>query len=140
MRRRGEFPRGESIRIHQLVVLHDARRVSSSLYGSQLPVLNFTLGQMGDPIVPVFLMGIHADQIHMDSARRTWLSLVPVSTSCQLTATALITLCSQGILICVGGLGMLVGSDELTDKDYTAVDKVKGDMFMLAGATLYGFS
>ena len=35
---------------------------------------------------------------------------------------------------------MLVGSDELTDKDYTAVDKVKGDMFMLAGATLYGFS
>jgi len=45
-----------------------------------------------------------------------------------------------GILICVGGLGMLVGSDQLTDKDWEAVDKVKGDLFMLAGATLYGFT
>ena len=35
---------------------------------------------------------------------------------------------------------MLVASDQLTDKDYTAVSKVKGDLFMLAGATLYGFS
>jgi len=45
-----------------------------------------------------------------------------------------------GILICVGGLGMLVGSDQLTDKDYEAVDKVKGDLFMLLGASLYGFT
>jgi len=45
-----------------------------------------------------------------------------------------------GILICVGGLGMLVASDQLTDKDYEAVNKVKGDLFMLAGATLYGFT
>ena len=35
---------------------------------------------------------------------------------------------------------MLVGSDQLTDKDYPASDKVKGDIFMLVGATLYGFS
>ena len=35
---------------------------------------------------------------------------------------------------------MLVASDQLTDKDYEAVSKVKGDLFMLAGATLYGFS
>ena len=35
---------------------------------------------------------------------------------------------------------MLVASDQLTDKDYKAVNKVKGDLFMLAGATLYGFS
>jgi len=45
-----------------------------------------------------------------------------------------------GILICVGGLGMLVAADQLTDKDYPALSKVKGDMFMLAGATLYGFT
>ncbi|KAF9646244.1 DUF914-domain-containing protein [Thelephora ganbajun] len=45
-----------------------------------------------------------------------------------------------GILICVGGLGMLVASDQLTDKDWKASNKVKGDMFMLAGATLYGFT
>jgi len=45
-----------------------------------------------------------------------------------------------GILICVGGLGMLVASDQLTDKDYPAVSKVKGDFFMLGGATLYGFT
>ena len=35
---------------------------------------------------------------------------------------------------------MLVGSDHLTDKNWEAVDKVKGDLFMIAGATLYGFS
>jgi len=45
-----------------------------------------------------------------------------------------------GILICVGGLGMLVASDQLTDKDYPALNKVKGDIFMLFGATLYGFT
>jgi len=45
-----------------------------------------------------------------------------------------------GILICVGGLGMLVGSDHLTDKNWQAVNKVKGDLFMIAGSTLYGFS
>ena len=35
---------------------------------------------------------------------------------------------------------MLVGSDQLTDKDWPAVDKVKGDLLMIGGATLYGFS
>jgi len=45
-----------------------------------------------------------------------------------------------GVLVCIGGLGMLVASDELTDKDYPAVSKVKGDIFMIIGASLYGFS
>ena len=37
---------------------------------------------------------------------------------------------------------MLVTSDQLTDidKDRKAVNKVKGDLFMLIGATLYGLS
>lgn len=35
---------------------------------------------------------------------------------------------------------MLVASDHITDKDYTAVDKVKGDLFMIFGALLYGFT
>jgi hypothetical protein len=47
---------------------------------------------------------------------------------------------SQGIFICIGGLGMLVASDHLTDKDYPALDMAKGDVFMIVGATLYGFS
>lgn len=47
---------------------------------------------------------------------------------------------SQGIVICVGGLGMLVASDELTDKDWPAMSRAKGDVFMLVGASLYGFS
>lgn len=42
--------------------------------------------------------------------------------------------------ICVTGLGLLVTSDELTDKDYPAISKVKGDIFMIVGASLYGFS
>jgi len=45
-----------------------------------------------------------------------------------------------GIVISIAGLGLLVASDEITDKDYPAVSKVKGDIFMLVGATLYGFT
>jgi hypothetical protein len=46
----------------------------------------------------------------------------------------------QGVVICVGGLGLLVVSDFVTDKNYPALNKGKGDGFMIAGATLYGFS
>jgi hypothetical protein len=36
---------------------------------------------------------------------------------------------------------MLVASDKLTtNKAHEAVNKVKGDLFMVIGATLYGFS
>ncbi|CAE6466902.1 unnamed protein product [Rhizoctonia solani] len=46
-----------------------------------------------------------------------------------------------GILICVGGMGMLIASDHLTGTgQYPASSMVKGDLFMLAGATLYGFT
>jgi solute carrier family 35, member F1/2 len=47
---------------------------------------------------------------------------------------------SQGVLICVAGLGLLVASDQITNKDWTAINKGKGDAFMILGATLYGFS
>ncbi|KAF8318755.1 DUF914-domain-containing protein [Clavulina sp. PMI_390] len=45
-----------------------------------------------------------------------------------------------GIFICIGGLGMLVASDHLTNKDYPAADRVKGDIYMIFGAFLYGFT
>ncbi|KAI8371490.1 solute carrier family 35 member SLC35F1/F2/F6 [Radiomyces spectabilis] len=45
-----------------------------------------------------------------------------------------------GVFIALCGLGMLVGSDVMTDKNYAAADAVKGDLFCLLGATLYGFS
>lgn len=45
-----------------------------------------------------------------------------------------------GALICVLGLGLLVGADQLTKKDWAAVDKGKGDAFMILGSTLYGFT
>ncbi|RDX54274.1 DUF914-domain-containing protein [Polyporus arcularius HHB13444] len=45
-----------------------------------------------------------------------------------------------GIFICIGGLGMLVASDEITDKDWPALSRAKGDVFMLVGASLYGFT
>jgi len=35
---------------------------------------------------------------------------------------------------------MLVASDEITQKSWEAVSRGKGDAFMIAGATLYGFS
>jgi solute carrier family 35, member F1/2 len=44
------------------------------------------------------------------------------------------------VLICIAGLGMLVASDHLTDKDYPALSMAKGDIFMIVGASLYGFS
>lgn len=46
----------------------------------------------------------------------------------------------KGILICIAGLGLLVSSDFLTDKNYAALDRAKGDAFMIVGATFYGFS
>ncbi|TFK51739.1 DUF914-domain-containing protein [Heliocybe sulcata] len=45
-----------------------------------------------------------------------------------------------GVLVCIGGLGLLVASDRLTDKDYPALNMAKGDVFMIVGATLYGFT
>lgn len=42
--------------------------------------------------------------------------------------------------MCIGGLGLLVVSDTLTDRNYPALNKGKGDAFMIVGATLYGFS
>jgi len=45
-----------------------------------------------------------------------------------------------GIVVCVAGLGMLVASDEITDKDWPALSRAKGDVFMLVGASLYGFT
>ncbi|KAI9451842.1 DUF914-domain-containing protein [Russula earlei] len=45
-----------------------------------------------------------------------------------------------GVFICVTGLGLLVVSDHLTNKDWAAVSKGKGDAFMILGATLYGFT
>lgn len=40
----------------------------------------------------------------------------------------------------MAGLGLLVASDQLTNKDWAAPNKGKGDAFMILGATLYGFS
>ncbi len=46
-----------------------------------------------------------------------------------------------GILICCGGLGMLVASDHITGSNGgKAADAVKGDLFALLGATFYGLS
>jgi len=45
-----------------------------------------------------------------------------------------------GVLICIGGLGMLVASDLLTDKNYSAPNRGEGDAFMIVAATLYGFT
>ncbi|KAG9201429.1 hypothetical protein G6514_005801 [Epicoccum nigrum] len=46
-----------------------------------------------------------------------------------------------GILLCIGGLGVIFGSDQLTgNNSFGASDAVKGDLFALLGATLYGIS
>jgi solute carrier family 35, member F1/2 len=47
-----------------------------------------------------------------------------------------------GILICIGGMGILLASDRIEDRDNSgrALDAVKGDLFALLAATFYGFS
>lgn len=45
-----------------------------------------------------------------------------------------------GIAICVAGLGLLVASDQITHKDYSAANMPLGDGYMILGATLYGFT
>ena len=49
-----------------------------------------------------------------------------------------------GIFICIGGMGILLGSDHLTGAtDFGPVSRsnqVKGDLFALVGATFYGMS
>lgn len=49
-----------------------------------------------------------------------------------------------GILICIGGMGVLFGSDHITGSDssghISGRTQVKGDLFALLGATFYGLA
>ncbi|PSN74143.1 DUF914-domain-containing protein [Corynespora cassiicola Philippines] len=46
-----------------------------------------------------------------------------------------------GILLCIGGMGVLFGSDHITGSNaFPGSDEVKGDLFALLGATFYGLS
>lgn len=46
-----------------------------------------------------------------------------------------------GIIVCLGGMGILFGSDHLTGNNaFPASNQVKGDLFALLGASFYGLS
>ena len=46
-----------------------------------------------------------------------------------------------GIIICIGGEGIILGSDHITGANAgVAVDPLKGDLFALLGATFYGIT
>ncbi|KAJ2308881.1 hypothetical protein IWW55_000160 [Coemansia sp. RSA 2706] len=45
-----------------------------------------------------------------------------------------------GVVVCLGGMGLLIKGDMDADKNYAAVDAVKGDIFMVVGATCYALS
>ncbi|KAJ1963697.1 hypothetical protein IWQ62_003138 [Dispira parvispora] len=45
-----------------------------------------------------------------------------------------------GVVICLVGMGLLVTADALMDRDYAGPDPLKGDLFCVLGATLYGIS
>ena len=48
---------------------------------------------------------------------------------------------TKGITICIGGMGLLVASDQISNGNNSqAKNMVLGDIFMIVGATLYGFS
>jgi solute carrier family 35 protein F1/2 len=47
----------------------------------------------------------------------------------------------QGVFICCVGMGLLVTSDQTQNSPGgPGKSMIKGDLFMIAGATLYGFS
>ena len=86
---------------------------------------------MGNPRMHVLFILVYAHALPLDPNSRTFRSCIPKQDPLQL---------SQGVMICVTGLGLLVASDQLTNKDWDAVNKGKGDAFMILGASLYGFS
>ncbi|KAJ2001762.1 hypothetical protein H4R26_003955 [Coemansia thaxteri] len=45
-----------------------------------------------------------------------------------------------GVLICLGGMGLLIKGDMDAGKNFSATDAAKGDVFMLVGATCYALS
>ncbi|CAF9905736.1 MAG: hypothetical protein GOMPHAMPRED_003346 [Gomphillus americanus] len=48
-----------------------------------------------------------------------------------------------GVLVCIGGLGILLASDHITGANQYTVDRndqIKGDLFALVGATFYGLA
>ncbi|KAJ1932672.1 hypothetical protein GGF37_006979 [Kickxella alabastrina] len=45
-----------------------------------------------------------------------------------------------GVLLCLGGMGLLVKGDMDAGKNYKALNALKGDLFMLLGATCYALS
>ncbi|KAF2804027.1 DUF914-domain-containing protein [Mytilinidion resinicola] len=46
-----------------------------------------------------------------------------------------------GIILCIGGMGILFGSDHITgNNNYPASNQLKGDLFALLGASFYGLS
>jgi len=46
-----------------------------------------------------------------------------------------------GILLCIGGMGILLASDHITGQNnYPASNQLKGDLFALLGASFYGLS
>ncbi|KAI9852581.1 MAG: hypothetical protein M1838_000235 [Thelocarpon superellum] len=46
-----------------------------------------------------------------------------------------------GIVVCIGGMGLLLASDHITGSNGSvATDELKGDLFALLGATFYGLS
>ncbi|KAF2144114.1 uncharacterized protein K452DRAFT_223886 [Aplosporella prunicola CBS 121167] len=45
-----------------------------------------------------------------------------------------------GILVCIGGMGLLLASDHITGGDGDATDQLKGDLLALAGAACYGLA
>jgi drug/metabolite transporter (DMT)-like permease len=85
---------------------------------------------MGDTCVHVLFVRLLPQALPLDAISRTF-PWVPFEIPSWLL---------QGVSICIAGLGLLVTADQLTDKDWAALNKGKGDAFMILGATLYGFS
>ena len=112
LRRRGQLPGSKSIPIHDPPLMYASRLVRS---------FTFLILQYPDPdhswAIPVCMFF----QWVWQRPRYHWTQIL-------------------GVFIAMVGLALQVVSDHLTSKDWVATNMVRGDIFMLVGATLYGFS
>jgi solute carrier family 35 protein F1/2 len=79
----------------------------------------------------LLFVGVYEGKIPLDTTIRKFF--------CRLLRYPPYQVYPQGTMICLAGMALLVASDMLTGKNWTAVHKAEGNAFLLAGATLYGF-
>jgi hypothetical protein len=126
------YRRVTGIRLHGSAILHAPRRVRLIATLSS-HFIRLTLSLLRRWAIPSCMFFVYL----YTRRKYHWTQLLVSHPRFPLIAHLLML--SQGVMVCVVGLGLTVASDHFTGKNWTPVSRGKGDAFMIAGATLYGF-